>query len=71
MDQKILYAFRGWIAFIAFMDMGTAVRCFIEKRSILGEHSFTKIDNLTQQRGRALIKSVPLELVVSFSPTIV
>ncbi|KAK3926814.1 Ergosterol biosynthetic protein 28-like protein [Frankliniella fusca] len=50
MDQKLLYAFRGWIAFIAFMDMGTAVRCLIEKRSILGEHSFTKIDNLTQQR---------------------
>lgn len=52
MDQKLLYAFRGWIAFIAFMDMGTAVRCLIEKRSILGEHSFTKIDNLSQQRGK-------------------
>ncbi len=55
MDQKLLYAFRGWIAFIAFMDMGTAVRCLIEKRSILGEHSFTKIDNLTQQRGNVFV----------------
>jgi hypothetical protein len=42
MDQKFLYAFRGWIAFVAFMDMGTAVRCYIEKRSFLGEHSYKK-----------------------------
>lgn len=40
MDQKLLYAFRGWIAFVAFMDMGTAARCYIEKRSFLGEHSY-------------------------------
>lgn len=42
MDQKLLYAFRGWIAFVAFMDMGTAARCYIEKRSFLGEHSYKK-----------------------------
>ncbi|GLH06394.1 Uncharacterized protein GBIM_11916 [Gryllus bimaculatus] len=37
MDQKALYAFRGWIAFVAFMDLGNAVRSYIEKRSYLGE----------------------------------
>ena len=42
MDQKLLYAFRGWIAFVAFMDMGTAFRCYIEKRSFLGEHSYKR-----------------------------
>lgn len=30
-----MYAFRGWIAFVAFMDLGTAVRSYIEKRSFL------------------------------------
>ncbi|XP_055709461.1 uncharacterized protein LOC129805518 isoform X1 [Phlebotomus papatasi] len=38
MERKVLYAFRGWIAFIAFMDFGTAIRCYIERRSFLGDH---------------------------------
>lgn len=33
----MVYAFRGWIAFIAFMDLGTAVRSYIEKRSFLSK----------------------------------
>ncbi|KAK9889367.1 hypothetical protein WA026_004642 [Henosepilachna vigintioctopunctata] len=35
MEQKMIYAFRGWIAFVAFMDLGTAIRSYIEKRSFL------------------------------------
>ncbi|XP_028173109.1 uncharacterized protein LOC114362054, partial [Ostrinia furnacalis] len=34
-QNKILYAFRGWIAFVAFMDLGTAGRSYIERRSFL------------------------------------
>lgn len=37
MEQKIIYAFRGWVAFLAFMDLGTAVRSYIEKRSFLSK----------------------------------
>lgn len=37
MERKLLYAFRGWIAFVAFMDLGTAFRAYIEKRSFLGD----------------------------------
>lgn len=37
MERKLLYAFRGWIAFVAFMDLGTAFRSYIEKRSFLGD----------------------------------
>lgn len=37
MERKTLYAFRGWIAFVAFMDLGTAVRSYIEKRSFLSK----------------------------------
>lgn len=37
MERKLLYAFRGWIAFVAFMDLGTAFRSFIEKRNFLDE----------------------------------
>lgn len=33
----MIYAFRGWIAFVAFMDLGTAVRSYIEKRSFLSK----------------------------------
>ncbi|KAG8238242.1 hypothetical protein J437_LFUL018187 [Ladona fulva] len=36
-NHKLMYTFRGWIAFVAFMDMGTAVRCYIEKRTFLGD----------------------------------
>ncbi|XP_055676992.1 uncharacterized protein LOC129786169 [Lutzomyia longipalpis] len=42
MERKVLYAFRGWIAFIAFMDFGTAIRCYIERRSFLGDHMDTQ-----------------------------
>lgn len=38
MERKMLYAFRGWIAFVAFMDLGTAFRSYIEKKSFLGDH---------------------------------
>lgn len=37
MDRKLLYAFRGWIAFVAFMDLGTTFRSYIEKRSFLDD----------------------------------
>ncbi|KAG5897813.1 hypothetical protein JTB14_011813 [Gonioctena quinquepunctata] len=35
--DKMMYAFRGWIAFLAFMDLGTAVRSYIEKKSFLSQ----------------------------------
>ncbi|XP_059468836.1 ergosterol biosynthetic protein 28 homolog [Neocloeon triangulifer] len=35
--EKLMYAFRGWIAFVAFMDLGTAFRCFIDKRTFLDD----------------------------------
>lgn len=35
MNSKILYAFRGWIGFVAFMDLGITAKSFIEKRSFL------------------------------------
>lgn len=44
-----MYAFRGWIAFVAFMDLGVAFRSFIEKKCIIGEYSFTKTDGLIEQ----------------------
>lgn len=37
-QNKVLYAFRGWIAFVAFMDLGTAGRSYIEKRSFLNNN---------------------------------
>jgi len=43
MERKLLYAFRGWIAFVAFMDLGTAFRSYIEKRSFLGEQTDTHL----------------------------
>lgn len=49
LDQKLMYAFRGWIAFVAFMDLGVAFRSFIEKRCFLGEYSDTKSEELREQ----------------------
>jgi len=53
MNQKLLYAFRGWIAFVAFMDMSTAVRCYIEKRSFVGDHAYKETIGL--QYGKLLV----------------
>lgn len=41
MERKLLYAFRGWIAFVAFMDLGSAFRSYIERRSFL-DHTETQ-----------------------------
>lgn len=38
-QNKVLYAFRGWIAFVAFMDLGTAGRSYIERRSFLSHNN--------------------------------
>ncbi|CAH0390350.1 unnamed protein product [Bemisia tabaci] len=53
-DQKLMYAFRGWIAFVAFMDLGVAVRSYIEKRCFLGEHSYTQSDQLLEKEDPTL-----------------
>jgi hypothetical protein len=67
MDQKLLYAFRGWIAFVAFMDMGTAARCYIEKRSFLGEHSYKKTIGL--QYGKLLCKILRTGISFAYLPS--
>ncbi|XP_028034096.1 uncharacterized protein LOC114245957 [Bombyx mandarina] len=41
-QNKVLYAFRGWIAFVAFMDLGTAGRSYIEGRSFLNNNGETE-----------------------------
>ncbi|XP_050442633.1 uncharacterized protein LOC126846856 [Adelges cooleyi] len=38
-EDKILYAFRGWLAFVAFMDLGVTFRSYFENKCILGIHS--------------------------------
>ncbi|KAF9799120.1 hypothetical protein SFRURICE_016244, partial [Spodoptera frugiperda] len=42
----ILYAFRGWIAFVAFMDLGTTGRSYIERRSFLSNAGDEHLDAL-------------------------
>ena len=27
---QVIYGLRGWIAFVSFLDLGTAVQCFID-----------------------------------------
>lgn len=36
----MIYTLRGWIAFVAFMDLGTAVRCFLDD-NFLGNKVYT------------------------------
>lgn len=48
MDQKLMYTFRGWIAFVAFMDLGVAARSFIEKKCFLGEFSNKNSEDLLE-----------------------
>ncbi|XP_026748131.1 uncharacterized protein LOC113509058 [Trichoplusia ni] len=43
-QNKVLYAFRGWIAFVAFMDLGTAGRSYIERRSFLSNNGDDHLD---------------------------
>lgn len=40
----MIYALRGWIAFVAFIDMGMAVQCFLDADSFLGSQLYTAGD---------------------------
>lgn len=44
-QNKVLYAFRGWIAFVAFMDLGSAGRSYIERRSFLSNTDNENFDS--------------------------
>lgn len=43
-----MYTFRGWIAFVAFMDLGVAARSFIEKKCFIGEFSNKNSEELLE-----------------------
>ncbi|KAG5674673.1 hypothetical protein PVAND_004626 [Polypedilum vanderplanki] len=43
-SNKVLYAFRGFIAFVAFIDLGTALRNYVERRSFMsGNEELTDV----------------------------
>lgn len=44
MVHQVIYALRGWIAFVAFIDMGMAVQCFLDADSFLGSQLYTAGD---------------------------
>ncbi|XP_065201270.1 uncharacterized protein LOC135832153 [Planococcus citri] len=50
MDQKFTYAFRGVIAFVAFTNLGIAVKAFVEKKCSLTEISGSESVNLILPR---------------------
>lgn len=57
-QNKVLYAFRGWIAFVAFMDLGTAGRSYIERRSFLNQNGDSEhLDG----KNSMFIKSIKVE----------
>lgn len=43
-EDKILYTFRGWLAFVAFMDLGVTFRSFFENKCIIGTQSNLQAD---------------------------
>lgn len=43
-EDKILYTFRGWLAFVAFMDFGVTFRSFFENKCIIGTQSNLQAD---------------------------
>nr|XP_053645188.1 uncharacterized protein LOC128697486 [Cherax quadricarinatus] len=44
MVHQVIYALRGWIAFVAFIDLGMAVQCFLDADSFLGSQLYTAGD---------------------------
>ncbi|KAK3861724.1 hypothetical protein Pcinc_032340 [Petrolisthes cinctipes] len=44
MVHQVIYALRGWIAFVAFIDLGTAIQCFLDADSFLGTQLYTDGD---------------------------
>lgn len=63
MDVKILYAIRGWIAFVAFMDFGTAVRSYIEKRSFLSKTIYN-VDNFVDGISKVFLIFMPKQHLI-------
>lgn len=43
-EDKILYTFRGWLAFVAFMDLGATFRSFFENKCIIGTQTNLQAD---------------------------
>ncbi|CAH1720436.1 uncharacterized protein LOC114123701 [Aphis gossypii] len=43
-EDKILYTFRGWLAFVAFMDLGVTFRSFFENKCIIGTQTNLQAD---------------------------
>ncbi|XP_037072744.1 uncharacterized protein LOC119093837 [Pollicipes pollicipes] len=41
MVHSMIYALRGWIAFVAFISMATAIRCFLDTENYLGKQFFS------------------------------
>ncbi|XP_043197974.1 uncharacterized protein LOC122368269 [Amphibalanus amphitrite] len=40
MVHSMIYALRGWIAFVAFISMATAIRCYLDTENYLGNQLF-------------------------------
>lgn len=45
MVHAVIYCMRGWIAFVAFIEFGNSVRCFIDDKRFLAGHLFIEDDN--------------------------
>ena len=41
MVHAVIYAMRGWIAFVAFIEFSNAIRCFIDEKQFLQGNLFT------------------------------
>jgi hypothetical protein len=41
MVHKVIYALRGWLAFVAFIEFSNSIRCFIDEKQFLQGNLFT------------------------------
>jgi len=49
--HPVIYAMRGWIAFVAFIELSNAIRCFIDEKDFVQKNVFSsELDN--EEKGK-------------------
>ena len=61
--DKRVYTLRGWLAFVAFLDIAQALRCWLDKDTFLGSFMCASPTNCTEEQ-KGLHNNNPLCIVV-------
>lgn len=51
MVHAVIYCMRGWVAFVAFIELSNAIRCFIDEDNFLKSGLFSNSEPVDNDKG--------------------